>query len=351
MNLTDSIQNKAKELGFDLVGFSHADTLDEEKQKLMKWISNGYAGKMEYLTRDPEARTNPESFLKGSQTIISLAVNYHQSNQSSEKLGTGKVSKYAWGKDYHLVLKNKLTELELYIQSLPVNKTIQTRSCVDAGIPMEKALAVNAGLGFIGKNTNLITREYGSWVFLAEIYTTLKLDCIKNTLPISCGHCKLCLDACPTSAFPEPYVLDANRCISYLTIELKDSIPIGLREKMGHWAFGCDICQDICPFNQKWSKPLKCSDFMADKGVGSSMQIEDYSTYPDNQSFKKAYKTSPIVRAKRDGIIRNLLIVIANQKDMRYLEIVKEIMENNENPVVHETAVWAINKLINNNKK
>jgi epoxyqueuosine reductase len=248
-NLTHQIKQFAlNEAGFDLVGFSVSELPAFYEQGLNRWIEKGHAGTMAYMARDPKRRSHSDQVLPSVRSVISLALNYyHPEDPKPENTRTGKVAKYAYGKDYHSIIEEKLKKLKSYIQEIGGEGT-EVKDYVDTGPVLEKAYAKEAGLGFFGKNTNIITREYGSWVLLASILTNLELEPDKPHAG-SCGSCRICIDACPTDALLGNYEMDARRCISYLTIETKAPVPQELSSKFGDWVFGCDICQDVCPYN------------------------------------------------------------------------------------------------------
>ncbi len=247
--LTHQIKQFAlNEAGFDLVGFSVSKLPDVYEQGLNRWIEKGHAGTMAYMAREPKRRSSSDQVLPSVKSVISLALNYyHPEDPKPENAHVGKVAKYAYGQDYHLLIEEKLKKLKSYVLEIGGEGT-EAKDYVDTGPVLEKAYAKEAGLGFFGKNTNIITREYGSWVLLASILTNLELVPDKPHAG-SCGSCRICIDACPTDALLGNYEMDARRCISYLTIETKSPIPQELSAKFGDWVFGCDICQDVCPYN------------------------------------------------------------------------------------------------------
>ena len=226
---------------------------------------------MDYMKRDPGRRAHPEQILPSAKTVISLAINYfHPEDRKPDESIHGKVAKYAYGKDYHRVIEKKLKKLSRFIVET-AGEGAQTKYYVDTGPILEKAFAQNAGLGFFGKNTNIITRGFGSWVFLASIITNLKLETDAPHTG-SCGSCRICIDACPTDALLGNYTIDARKCISYITIESKEEIPQELKKRMGEWVFGCDICQDVCPYNH-WAKETRHSEFR-EKKAGTWVHLD-----------------------------------------------------------------------------
>jgi epoxyqueuosine reductase len=264
---TQELTKKIKEYalngaGFDLVGFSSSELPSLYGDAMGKWVANGFAGNMEYMTRDGgAARTNTQKVLPGAKSVISLAINYFQDGASKPDTQVGRVARYAYGADYHKVIEKKLKQLSSFI--LKISPHTKKKAYVDTGPIAEKAFAKEAGLGFFGKNTNIITRNYGSWVFLASLLTNLELEYDAPHLG-ACGSCRICIDACPTGALLGDYQLDARKCISYLTIESKEEHPASLKKGIGEWAFGCDICQEVCPYNFR-AKTTRHEEFLEKK--------------------------------------------------------------------------------------
>ena len=246
--LSADLKATARTLGFDLAGIAPA-VAAPGVARLDEWLSQGYAGQMHYLPDRRAAYDHPNSVLDGVRSIVMLAMNYRTAEPAPPAAGQGRVSRYAWGADYHKLIRRRLDRLADWLRER--SPAASVRGVVDTAPLMERELAQLAGLGWIGKNTLLLNREMGSWFFLAALLTDLDLDCDAPHATDHCGTCRACLDACPTQAFAAPYVLDASRCISYLTIELRGQVPLELREGMGDWVFGCDVCQDVCPWNRR----------------------------------------------------------------------------------------------------
>jgi epoxyqueuosine reductase len=258
---------------------------------------------MAYMAREPHRRSRPQSVLPGAKSIIVLAMNYAQDMPPERGRGTaGRVSRYAWGRDYHRIIEDRLSQLEAFIRESAGPGT-DCRSYVDHGPVLEKAFARQAGIGFVGKNTLLITEEFGSWVFLSVILTTLELD-PGQARTSECGSCRACLDACPTGALVAPYHLDANRCISYLTIENKAEIPDDLKSKLNGWFFGCDICQEVCPYNAR-PTPTAIKEFRPEEGVGRWLDLEKVVALKSDEEFRALFRDTPLLRPKRAGLQRN----------------------------------------------
>lgn len=295
----------AKQLGFDLVGFAKAEQLLDETQKLEIWLEKGFQASMDYMGKNLNKRKNVNEIFPDAKSIISLALNYYTpedySNEISEgnnSLLLGKVSRYAWGKDYHLVIWEKLDELEHRLNKIDPN--FKSLSYVDTGPVMDKAWAVKAGLGWMGKHTNIINPEIGSWFFIATIITNHEFE-YSEIIADHCGTCSACIDACPTQAIVQPYVVDSNKCISFQTIENKNEISPELKGKFENWIFGCDICQDVCPWNEKFSKISKVKEFYP---VNKELSYREIMVL-DSKSFRDKFLESPIKRTKLKGLQRN----------------------------------------------
>jgi epoxyqueuosine reductase len=301
MKLTNDIVIKeAHSIGFDLVGFAKAEVLIEEISKLKEWLRKGYQSGMKYMERNLQKRRNVEEILHGAKSIISLALNYYTDEVYSNDPETGKISRYAWGKDYHLVIWDKLLILENSLKAL--DPAFNSISYVDTGPVMDKVWAKRAGLGWIGKHTNLINKEFGSWIFIANIITNCEFN-YSNEIEDFCGSCTACIEACPTNAIVEEYVVDSNKCISNLTIENKGEIPPKFKSKFDRWVYGCDICQDVCPWNIRFSQITQLQEFRPNKGL-TEIPLEDILSM-DNAEFQVRFSTSPVKRTKLKGLKRN----------------------------------------------
>lgn len=299
--LTQKIKQKALEVGFHKIGVARAEALLRESEYLKEWLENGFHGEMRWLEREPEKRIDPKLIFAEAKSIVVVALNYFTPHEHEETKAKGKVSRYAWGDDYHDVLKEKLRELLDFIKTLEASA--DGKICVDTAPVMDKAWAVRAGLGWIGKHSNLITKEYGSWVFLGEILLNLELEYDAETVENHCGTCTACLDACPTGALPAPFIVDSRACLSYATIELRSSeFPPDIKEKMNGWLYGCDICQDVCPWN-RFEKPTEEARFEPRAGNASPDLGEILSLSPEK--YAERFRRSAIKRAKLSGLQRN----------------------------------------------
>lgn len=300
MHITnDIVIELAKELGFDLIGFAKVEELDNEIETLNYWLSKGYNAGMNYMERNLDKRKDISKILPSAKSVISLGINYYNKSDFSNLPQNGKVSRYAWGKDYHYIIWDKLKILESKLKE--IDREFESKSYIDTGPVMDKIWAVKAGLGWMGKHSNIISRNLGSWIFLADVITNYSFD---YNEPISdfCGTCTACIDACPTDAIVENYIVDSNKCISYLTIENKGEISNEFSGKFENWLFGCDICQDVCPWNKKFSRQTKDKEFLEIKN--KELPIEEILEM-NNEEFKEKFKESPISRAKLSGLQRN----------------------------------------------
>jgi epoxyqueuosine reductase len=355
------IMECSRALGFDLCGVAPAADFPELAH-LDEWLARGYAGEMRYL-HNPK-RTSPSLALQGARSVIVCALNYNTSfsssmeapEQSLPQTGPrGWISRYAWGDDYHQVLGEKLEAL-VHMMRVEISEPFDARAYVDTGPIVERVAAKYAGLGWLAKNTCLINEQSGSWFFLGVIVTSLdladSLDPAKAPAPDLCGNCSLCIDACPTGAIVEPYMLDARRCISYLTIELRGAIPIDLRAAMGHHVYGCDICQDVCPWNRR--APVSVlPDFQPrsrEKHSLFSPDLEWLISLTDEE-FREMFRKSPVKRTKRRGLARNACVAIGNSGlrpgDPRYAEICERLgqLAASEDALLAGHARWALDRI------
>ncbi|MGQ9630037.1 MAG: tRNA epoxyqueuosine(34) reductase QueG [bacterium] len=305
MSPKGEIKARAKELGFCKVGFAEAKALPEAEH-LREWLLRRYHAGMGWMARNPERRLDPRLLVPGARSVIVAAMNYYTPQKHTQNPRCGRISRYALGEDYHDVLKGRLRELLQFIALK--NPEARGRAFVDTAPIMEKVWAVRAGVGWQGKNSIVVTREFGSWVFLGEIVSNLDLEPDEPARDL-CGRCSLCIEACPTRAIVAPRVVDSNRCIAYLTIEHRGPIPKELQEKMGNWIFGCDICQEICPWNRSAEETQEAA--LRDRGYDlalnclSSMSLEE---------FRQAFRRSPIKRARYEGLLRNIAIAMRNAR-------------------------------------
>ena len=302
MNLsknTQSIKAEARRLGFDYCGISKADFLEDEAPQLERWLAKNMQGQMHYMENHFDKRLDPRLLVPGAKSVISLLLNYYPSEKQTDPTAP-KISKYAYGEDYHVVIKEKLNFLLQFIQS--TIGEIDGRAFVDSAPVMDKAWAKKSGLGWIGKNSNLINKGSGSFYFIAELIVDLELE---QDGPVKdyCGSCTRCIDACPTDAIIAPYVVDGSKCISYFTIELKENIPNEMKGKFDNWAFGCDVCQDVCPWN-RFSKSHSDEQLKPDQQLLEMTKNDWYEL--TEETFKRVFKHSAVKRTKFSGLKRNL---------------------------------------------
>ncbi len=338
--LSAQIKEAAQRLGFELVGISPMRPAPHE-QSFAQWLREGLAGNLDYMQRTESLRRDPRELVPWAVSIISVGMNYDSGYsrpvESSEPRGW--ISRYAWGDDYHNVMKGKLEELLESISQLR-DGNIKGKAFVDSGPVLERDFAGIAGLGWIGKNTHLISPKRGSWFFLGELFVDLPLA-YDRPIRDRCGRCDLCLKACPTGAFVGPYVLDARRCISYLTIELKDWMPRSLRPLVGNHIFGCDICQEVCPYNVK-TRPTAEPAYQPRPGLHAPALIAFLSL--SEAEFRQRFRASPILRAKRRGFLRNVAVALGNLKSLDAVPALLRSLDDEE-PLVRGHVAWALGQI------
>src|SRR5215469_9250349 len=386
-----TIKEYAYELGFDIARISSAEAFPEAEHVIRERIEQGLMDGLPWFTAERAGVScHPDALLPDARSIISLAMFYLSEQPDKQNAGIedpvwgagdapglgprGQISRYAWGDDYHEVIKPKLQQFALWLREYArgeIDGDLETRLFVDTGRMVDRAVAQRAGLGWYGKNTNILTKGWGSWVFLAEIVTNLPLAADSPTRA-NCGSCEICLHACPTQAFPAPYVLDNTRCISYLTIELRGSIPIELRPLMGNLIFGCDICQEVCPVNKVAEKRLgfrkeadkssqsltagektwpegqpirvqRREEFRPRAGIGSNPELIPLLSLTEEQ-FRERFRSSPIRRTKRRGLLRNVCVALGNSGDPLAVPALVNALNDYE-PLVRAHAAWALGRI------
>ncbi|MFQ6102379.1 MAG: tRNA epoxyqueuosine(34) reductase QueG [Anaerolineae bacterium] len=370
MNLTEQVCNRARDLGFDLVGVAPARStarlsvstepsdrasgrgLDEVSPNspyldaYRAWLAHSYHGEMGYLARPDrvERREDPAKILPEVRSIVCAGLNYYPGPLPADLRSDpsrGLISNYAWGLDYHDLMLGRLEELAAFITTA-AGRDVASRAYVDTGPVLERAYAAEAGLGFIGKNTCLIHPQMGSWLFLGEVLLDVALEPTPEKIRLGCGTCRRCLDACPTRALVAPYVLDARRCISYLTIELKGPIPRELRPLMGNWVYGCDVCQAACPW-QRFAKPTKEPSFQAEGPDRAAPVLLDLMEISED-TFRQRYEGTVIFRIGRDRLLRNAAVALGNWGDERAVPALARALTDAE-PLVREHAAWALGRV------
>jgi len=332
MSFADAIKELARSIGFDRVGVAAATAADGF-DRLTDWLARGFAGDMAYMHKHAAARRHPSSVLPGVRSVVMVSLNYRQTTSG------GPIAQYARGSDYHDVLREKLNRLLDAIQK--VDPEIAGRGVVDTAPLLERDFARRAGLGWFGKNTMLIHPKLGSFFFLGALLLDIDLPADEPFAKNHCGTCTRCLDACPTDAFPAPGWLDSRRCISYLTIEQRGAVPDEFREGLGNWAFGCDICQDVCPWNKK-------APFAGDPAFAPREDL----VAPDllklleitEDEFRRQFRGTALFRTKRFGLVRNIALVLGNLGDRAALPALKRVSDDPD-PILREAAAWAIAKI------
>ena len=339
--LEQTIKDYGKELGFDIVGITTSEPFLRDEQASIERIRQGLMDGLPWYTEERVHRaTHPGVLLEGAQSVISLAISYNTgAPEARDGVPAGRVARYAWGDDYHKLIKSKLRR---FVDGLSerLGKPVKARIFVDDGPMNDRAAAERAGVGWFGKNTNILTSSHGSWILLGQVITDLELE---PDIPLvkTCGNCVRCIDDCPTGAIVAPYVIDNTRCISFLTIELRGSIPRKLRPLVGDWVFGCDICQDVCPVNRKALQSLEPAfrqrhDFAAP----ALIPLLDL----DDEGFRERFRNSPIKRAKRVGLQRNVCVALGNIGDPSAIPALVSALYS-DTPMVREHAAWALGRI------
>ncbi|WP_421091110.1 tRNA epoxyqueuosine(34) reductase QueG [Pseudochrobactrum sp. MP213Fo] len=334
------LTEEAAAVGFDVVAITTPDAIPQAPERLRYFLDKGRHGSMEWLEETAQRRANPSELWQEVRSIVMLAMNYgpyHDPRQLQQKRDCGAISVYAQNRDYHDIIKGKLKHMA---SRFAARTGHEVKVFVDTAPVMEKPLAVSAGMGWQGKHTNMVSKDYGSWLFLGSIFTTADLEPDKAGKD-SCGSCRACLDACPTNAFPAPYQIDARRCISYLTIENKGAIPTELRSMIGNRIYGCDDCLSACPWN-KFAQVAKEAKLQAREELKEPPL--DYLLQLDDPSFRALFTGSPVKRIGRDRFLRNVLIATGNSNNPAYIPVVETLLSDPA-PVTRGAAVWALSQL------
>lgn len=336
-DLTNALKDEARRLGFDLAGACPAVS-PAGLSRFHEWLSAGYAGQMHYLTRRAEAYAHPDGLLDGVRSLLILAMNYRTAVPRPPGPGQGRVSRYAWGADYHDLIHDRLRRLCDFLRARCPEASV--RGVVDTAPLLEREFAQMAGLGWIGKNTLLLNRRLGSWFFLAALLTDAELECDEPHESDHCGTCRACLDACPTGAFVAPYVLDARRCISYLTIELRGPVPMELRQGLGDWVFGCDVCQEVCPWNHR----APATDEKGYEPGDDTNPLDLAALFDlDDEDFRRRFRGTPLWRPRRRGILRNAALVLGSRPTRGAVAALIRGLSDPE-PLVRGACAWALGR-------
>lgn len=339
----ERIKILAQEAGFDVCGVTHPKLPRETEEAFRKWTSEGKHGEMKYLEEYQIRHDQFWANFKNTKSIIVLGVNYYsKKNAAPTSPLTGRAARYAWGSDYHQAISQKLEILKQRIRE-EAGVSVRLESATDTRPLFERSFAQQAGLGFIGKQTQLLSLQFGPWLFLSELITDLELE---PDTPFSgnCGTCRLCIDECPTDAIEETGSIDARKCIAYLTIEHKSEIPIELRPKIGNWVFGCDECLNVCPYTAR-QKETRWSELTSETGFGSQLDLAKLFEIKSNREYEKIFGQSAISRARRKQLLRNACVVLGNSGSEEALPILKEALKD-ESSLVREHAEWAINNIV-----
>lgn len=336
MALAAVVKDEAARLGFDAAAIGPATPVPHGAA-FERWLENGYAGSMEYLARTRRERLEPELLLPGARAVVAVALSYHPgAPEGRDDDASGmKVARYVGERDYHDVIRPRLQDLASFIESAG-GPRVRSRAGVDTSAVLERDLAARAGLGWFGKNTNLLSTSLGSWFFIGIVLTTADLA-FDDAIADRCGTCTACLDACPTAAFTAPYVLDARRCISYLTIEHRGEVHEALRPLIGDWGFGCDVCQEVCPWNRKAATTREPA-FAATPRLAPEELLA-----LDETAFRTRFRHTSLWRARRSGLLRNAAIALGNRGDVAAAPTLREALDDAD-PVVRDAAIWALSR-------
>jgi epoxyqueuosine reductase len=337
--LREELERRARAEGFDALGIARARPLERDVATLEAWLGRGQHAGMHWLARDPPRRADPARLLPGCRSVISLAMSYWPgARQAAVPAGRARVALYARGRDYHKVLSRKLRRLAAWLEQV---SGCASRTFVDTGPVLERAWAEQAGIGWIGKNANLLTRERGSWLMLGEILTTAPLEASPGPHAEFCGSCTACLAACPTGAIVADGVVDSNRCISYWTIEHRGPIPVERRSGLGEWIFGCDVCQDVCPWNRSFAReapyPFEARDDLRGLDPCEILAL-------DETEFRRRFSGTALMRAKWEGLRRNACVVLGNRGDAADVALLARTLADPD-PTLRAHAAWALGRI------
>src|SRR5919107_250933 len=337
------LEERAYAAGFDLVGVTRADPLERGGERLRKWQEAGMAADMGYMQRPVELLSDPKKLQKSAKSVVSLGVSYYPGDHPENTEGGGRVARYAWGRDYHEIIKERLFRLRAELEE-KLGVRIKARGFTDAVPLLERSAAQHAGLGFFGRNSCLINNDVGSYFFIADLIVDLDLapDPAGSG---TCGRCTRCMDRCPTGAIKAPGVVDARLCISYLTIENKGEIPRHLRPLVGDWAFGCDVCQEVCPYNKTKAARSRWPEFSEKAGTGPYLEIEEVLGIRPEEDFPGRFAGTPLIRPSRAGLLRNCGVAAGNLGLRKALPALIRCLREDESPLVRAHAAWALGEI------
>jgi len=338
--LAGALRDRARAAGFDAVGIAAARGLERDGATLERWLAGGLHAGMAWMQREPARRADPRALLPGCRSVVAVALNYWPGDPGpAAAADRARVARYAWGRDYHRVLGSKLRDLAAWLDA-ECGST--SRACVDTSPVLERGWAEAAGLGWIGKNANLLSRELGSWLLLGELLTTAQLDPDPGPGTDACGTCTACLEACPTGAIVEDGLVDARRCIAYWTIEHRGALPPEQRAGIGAWIFGCDVCQEVCPWNRRFARPAADPALRRRDDLHGLDAVEILRL--DEATFRRRFSGTALMRAKWEGLRRNACVVIGNRARGEDLPALEDALTDAD-PVVRGHAAWAIGRL------
>lgn len=337
------LEGLAREAGFDLFGVTGAEPLEEGGERLRAWQEAGMAADMGFMHRPVELLANPKKLQKSARSIVSLGVSYYPGEHPENEEGGGRVARYAWGRDYHEVIKERLFRLRVELEEALGTK-VKARGFTDAVPLLERSAAQRAGLGFFGRNSCLIDGDIGSYFFIADLIVDLDLEPDEPGAG-TCGRCTRCMDRCPTGAIKAPGVVDARLCISYLTIENVGEIPRELRPKVGDWAFGCDVCQEVCPYNKTKATKSRWPEFSGESGAGPYLEIEEVLGIRTDEEFGERFAGTPLTRPGRAGLLRNCCVVAGNLRSKKAVPALEECLREDSSALVRGHAAWALGEI------
>ena len=337
------LEEKARAKGFDLVGVTRAEPLARGAGRLKEWQEAGIAADMGYMRRPVELLSDPRRLQKSARSVVSLGVSYYPGEHPENASGGGRVARYAWGEDYHFVIKERLRELRAELEEA-LSCRIKARAFTDAVPLLERSAAQHAGLGFFGRNSCLINGNLGSYFFIADLILDLELEPDAEGTG-TCGKCARCMTACPTGAIKAPGVVDARLCISYLTIENKGRIPRELRRALGDWAFGCDVCQEVCPYNKRKATRSRWPEFSADSGAGAYLKITEVLGIRTDEEFEDRFRETPLTRPGRAGLLRNCCVAAGNLNLKEAIPALVRALREDTSSLVRGHAAWALGEI------